>query len=688
MEDQIVHLFKKRKEGLTFQKIWRELRLSREERNELQKSLKILENQGTLRRIKKRYFLSVKSNRARGKFVASPRGYGFVIPEGGFMEDIFIPARYSGGALEGDMVEVVFKEKGKKGKPEGRVIKIIKKEKERIIGLYSERYGQPFFSPFDSPSSEEIPLASKEPFSPLPGMIVEVDRESLEMRDILGMPDDPGVDLQVVIRRYNLASSFRSETQEEIKDVSSKISPQDERDRKDYRALKIVTIDGEKAQDFDDAVSVERLSTGNFHLGVHIADVSHYVKPGTSLDQEAFERGTSVYFPDLTLPMLPEKLSNNICSLRPKEERLTFSVFLEIDKTGKVLKTEFHPSLIKTSERMTYTSVYKIFECDEKEMQKYSHLVSDLLLMRELARLLRKKREEEGSLNFDLIEAELVYKEGRLHSVAAFEQNEAHQVIEEFMVAANEAVASYLSHRHIPTIYRVHPAPAIRDLEKLREVLAHFGISLPKPSKVESKDLGRVLKMVDGKPEEKFINIQVLRSLKLAVYSEENYGHYGLAKREYTHFTSPIRRYPDLVVHRTLKRAARGEKVKIPSLSSVALLSSEQERKADEAEKALVEWRIFRFLKGKLGDEFEGMIVDITKAGLVVELDDYFVDGILSYADLGGDYYYKKSERILIGKRTGKKFELGDRIKVILASIDPLLRRMSFILSATGGENF
>jgi ribonuclease R len=485
----------------------------------------------------------------------------------------------------------------------------------------------------------------------------------------------------IILKRYNLASSFSEETVAEAKKCSPRIRSQDINERKDYRNWKIVTIDGESAQDFDDAVSVKILGNGHFHLGVHIADVSHYVKPGTALDADAYDRGTSVYFPDLTLPMLPERLSNDICSLRPKEERFTFSVLHEIDREGEVLKTEFHPSLIRTAERMTYNSVFRIFEGDEEEREKFSDLVPDLLLMRDLARILRTRRAKEGSLDFDLLEPELVYKEGSLHSIVPFEHNEAHRVIEEFMLAANEAVASFLGGKSVSLIYRIHPPPGLKDLERLKEILAHFGLSLPMPKKIRSQDLQQVLKEVEGEDEEKFITLRVLRSLKLAVYSEENMGHYGLAKKEYTHFTSPIRRYPDLVVHRILKKTLRQERVKMPSLSSIALHSSQEERNAEEAEKELMEWRIFRFLKGKLGDEFEGIIVDITKAGLVVELEDYFVDGIVSYSDLGGDYYFKRSEKTLIGRRTGRKYELGDRLKVALASVDPILRRMGLTLS-------
>ncbi|TET70419.1 MAG: ribonuclease R [Candidatus Aminicenantes bacterium] len=679
-------MLRKRREGLSFQRIAKELHVLPREKQLLRRTLRRLENLGVVRKRKRQYFVPAKSNIVRGRLITSHRGYGFVSPEGGSSEDIFIPARHSGGAFKGDVVEVLYRDKGKKGKPEGRVIRIVKKEKKRMLGLYKERWGQAFFLPFDSPSPEEIPLTREKHLSPLSGMIVEVDRDSKRLTEVLGMPDDPGVDTRVVIKRYNLASSFAEEALAEAEKCSPKIRSQDKKERKDYRNWKIVTIDGESAQDFDDAVSVRKLRNGHFLLGVHIADVSHYVKPGTALDAAAYDRGTSVYFPDLTLPMLPERLSNDICSLRPQEERFAFSALHEIDGEGEVIKIEFHPSVIRTAERMTYNSVYRIFEGDEEEREKFSDLVPDLLLMRDLARVLRTRRAKEGSLDFDLLEPELVYKEGSLHSIVPFEHNEAHRVIEEFMLVANEAVASFLGGKSVSLIYRIHPPPGLKDLERLKEILAHFGLSLPVPKKIRSQDLQQLLKEVEGKAEEKFISLRVLKSMKLAVYSEENMGHYGLAKKEYTHFTSPIRRYPDLAVHRILKKVLRQERAKIRSLSLIALHCSQEERNAEGAEKELMEWRIYRFLKGKLGDEFEGIIVDITKAGLVVELENYFVDGIVSYSDLGGDYYFKRSEKTLIGRRTGRKYELGDRLKVALVSVDPILRRIGLTLSSERKE--
>jgi ribonuclease R len=337
---------------------------------------------------------------------------------------------------------------------------------------------------------------------------------------------------------------------------------------------------------------------------------------------------------------------------------------------------------------MTYTSVFKIFQGDATERRRYKTLVPEFLLMRELAETLRARREEQGSLNFDLLEPELVYQGGRLQSVAAFEANEAHHLIEEFMVAANEAVAGYLSRAGRPSLYRVHPPPGRADLEELRDFLDYFGITLPKPEQTTSRDLQRILKQVEGKAEEKIIQQHVLRALRLAVYAAENTGHYGLAKEDYTHFTSPIRRYPDLIVHRVL-RAELGEgEEKLAGLPELAIHCSERERKADEAEKELVEWRIFRLLKEKLGEELSGLVVDMNKAGVVVELEDFFVHGLIPFADLGGDYFYRKSKQLLVGRRSGRRFTVGQRITVVLAAVDPQLRRMTLVLAgAERGES-
>jgi ribonuclease R len=675
LRTKILSLLQKHGEGLTVGKIQAELEIRRRERGKLLEALQDLEGARLVRQLKTRFVLAPKSSLLRGKFVTSRRGFGFVTPSAGG-DDIFVPARFAAGVLEGDEVEVVVREAGRFGKPEGKVVRILKRERTTFLGVYKERYGAPFIQAFDSPSPEEIALRSKGRPAPEPGMIIEADRKSLAVSKVYGRPEDPGVDTQVVIRRHGLASRFSDKALREAEAIAEALTPRALEGRRDFRDWASVTIDGEKAQDFDDAVSVRRLEGGRFLLGVHIADVSHYVKAGTALDEEALERATSVYFPDLTLPMIPEKLSNDICSLRPGAPRLTVSVLMEIDGQGRVLRSEFTPSVIRTVERMTYTSVFEVLEGDASERRRYAALVDDFLVMRELARALRARRVEEGSLDFDLVEPELIYEEGKLKAVAAAERNEAHRLIEEFMVAANVAVASFLTEKRIPTVYRVHPVPATTDLEKLREILLPFGYVLPEADKVRSKDLARVLDRAKSRPEEKFVGVQVLRAMRLAVYSPENVGHYGLAKTDYTHFTSPIRRYPDLVVHRILKSVLQTGRGGDIDLDGTARHSSDRERNADEAEQALLEWRIFRFLKERLGEEFTGIVVDVTKAGLMIELDDYFVDGLLAFRDLDDESRRGPGGRSHRLRRGRKRFDLGDRVRVILVSCDPVLQRM------------
>jgi ribonuclease R len=680
LRSKILGLLAKHRDGLIPGQIQSELGIKRRERSKLLEELKDLERSRFVRRLKSRFVLAPRSGIVRGRFVTSRRGFGFVAPSDGG-DDIFIPARFAPGVLEGDEVEVLMKEEGRLGKPEGKVVRILKREQGTLLGVYRERFGAPFLQALDSPSPDEIALKSKGRPAPEPGMIVEADRKTLAVTRVYGRPEDPGVDVQVIIRRYGLAERFTDEALREAEAVRAGFGPQEFEGRRDFRDWATVTIDGEKAQDFDDAVSIRALTDGRFLLGIHIADVSHYVRPGTALDREAYGRATSVYFPGVTLPMLPERLSNDVCSLRPAVPRLTFSVLMEVDGEGRVLRSEFVPSVIRTVARMTYTSVFKILEGDTDERRRYVGLVDSLLLMRDLARALRARRVAEGSLDFDLVEPELVYEEGRLLAVAAAERNEAHRLIEEFMVAANVAVASFLTAEKVPTLYRVHPVPAAEDLEKLREILRPLGYSLPDANRVRSGDLERVLRRAGGRPEEKFVGIQVLRAMKLAVYAPENVGHYGLAKTDYTHFTSPIRRYPDLVVHRILRSVLETGKGWEADLQRTARHSSERERRADGAEQALVEWRIFRLLKDRLGDEFTGVVIDVTKAGLVVELDGYFVEGLISFRDLDGDRGRGPAGRTHRPRRHRRLYNLGDRVCVVLVSCDPTLQRMGLALA-------
>jgi ribonuclease R len=681
MRKRVFSLLQKNKQGLTLHMIVRTFRLSPEEKPLLVKSLKELESQGAILRIRSRYFVRQRSSLIRARLISVHPGYGFARPEDALLEDIFIPARYSRGAHQGDLVEVFYKEKGPRGKNEGRVTRVLERGQETMLGVVKELRDQFFLAPYDSPSPEEVPLAGPKSQRLQDGIILKVDRNTLAVTEVLGFPEEEGVDTQVVIQRFGLSAEFSERALAEVQQVPLDIGLRDLENRKDYRHWVTVTIDGPDAQDFDDAVSIRTTDGGNFLLGVHIADVSHYIQEGSSLDEEAFQRGTSVYFPDRTLPMFPEKISNTVCSLRPREDKLTISVVLEIDQRGNVLQAAFHPSLIRTAERMTYDSVYKILEGDEEEKHRFPQLVPHLRLMEDLAHVLREKRRKAGSLDFDLVEPELVYKEGKLHSVVPLERNIAHRLIEEFMVTANEEVAAFLLGKEAPLIFRIHPPPRTDDLRRLREMLSHFGISLPESRTLRAKDLQFALDQAEDRPDKPFVGSQVLKSLRWALYSEENQGHFGLAKKAYTHFTSPIRRYPDLFVHRILKKVLKGERASASFLASVAQHSSDQERKAEKAERELVEWRIFRLLKTKLGDELEGIIVNILRGGLVVELKDYFVEGLVPFMDLSGEYYYKREERSLVGQKTGHTYSLGAKVRVVLASVDTFQRRITLALS-------
>lgn len=684
MKDRILRLLAGKTERLSPSRIARELGCKASEKPRLAKALKELESRGLVHRVRDGYAAPPRSQVDSGVFSPAAGGYGFVSFKDKSREDLFIPARFTAGALRGDTVEVLVTEKGLKGKPEGRIVRILRKASTRRVGVYRERLGQPFFQPLDAPAKDDLPIASRAGLTPAPGMIVEVERDRMTLARVLGDPEAPGVDIETVLRKYDLAAAFPEDALEEAAAVPEVGVPEDGPGRRDFTAWPSVTIDGETAQDFDDAVSVRELGGGRTLVGVHIADVSHYVLPGSALDRSALDRATSVYLPGRTLPMLPERLSNDICSLRPNRPRLAFSVLLELDGGGEVLSADFTPSLIRTEARMTYDSVFRILEGDAGERGRFAPLVPHLERLGEAARALRRRRLEDGSLDFDLIEPELVYSEGKLAAVVAAERNEAHEVIEDLMVAANVAVAARVSERGYPALFRVHPPPGRSDLEKLREILTSFGLEIPPAARATVKDLQKVLRAAERRPEAKVINFLVLRALRIAAYSAVNAGHYGLAKTNYTHFTSPIRRYPDLVVHRVLRRVLAGEKKKAAGLDALALHCSERERRADEAERDLVLWRIFRFLRGKLGEETEGLIVDMNKAGLVVALTEYFVEGLIAYPDLDGDYYVRRSETRLEGRRNRRVFRLGERVRVQIAAVDPVLRRIQLVLKAKG----
>ena len=604
--------------------------------------------------------------------------------------------------------------------------------------------------------------------------------------EILGREDDFGVDVEIIIRKHYLPHRFPVDVLSEAEAIQPVLSSTELRQRRDFRNLPIVTIDGETARDFDDAVLVTRLENGNFELQVHIADVAQYVQPDTELDQEARLRGTSVYFPDRAIPMLPLELSTDICSLRPQVDRLVMSCIMEIDNRGEIVGYEICPGVIRSAERMTYTAVNAILEGDESSQARYAGLVQNFELMRELQGILNRKRERRGSIDFDLPEPVIEFDEfGLMKSITRSERNIAHRIIEEFMLSANECVAGYLEGKGIPSLYRIHEKPDAKRVYDFEVIAATFGYSLgvgalpiqrmqfktdrranygfgkrareieiPKDVHITPRMYQKLTEKIAGKPEERILSYLMLRSLKQARYSEENLGHFALAATTYTHFTSPIRRYPDLIVHRILKdvlrdsaerwdgevpvgtaptsaarhgreghgfsRAENASKkpgalapegshakehggsetaspwskrreraaprlgagpIPLEELHSVAEESSQSERRADEAERELMEWKKAKFMQDRVGEDFDGLIISVTKFGFFVELNDMFVEGLVPLNSLTDDYYtYHEGTREIIGQRSRRTFRLGQKIRVLVDRIDPVKKKIQFAL--------
>ncbi|PYQ02245.1 MAG: ribonuclease R [Acidobacteria bacterium] len=504
---------------------------------------------------------------------------------------------------------------------------------------------------------------------------------------VLGRLEDPGVDLKVVMAKYELPDAFPAEVEEEAVSVASEPGEAEIRGRTDFRSWTTVTIDPETARDHDDAVAIERAPNGHWRLAVHIADVSDYVRPGTALDQEAYLRGTSVYFPDRVVPMLPHALSSNVCSLLEGKDRLTQSAVLELDAKGHVRKAEFHDGVIRSAARLTYQQVQAIVDGDADERRRHAPLVGMLQDMDALAKLMRKRRYERGSLDFDLPEPKLVLgASGQMTGIVATERLDSMRLVEEFMLAANEAVAAKLSKAGMPALFRIHEQPDPERVEEFAELVASFGYRVPANLEaIRPQDFQLVLRQIEGKPEEKLVSYLLLRTMKLARYHEENLGHFGLATEMYAHFTSPIRRYPDLVVHRALRTLRQGQaegRLQLPAdLSEMGRHLSEMERRATEAERELVEWKKVRFMTDKLGEVYQGYVTGVQAFGLFVELEEIYVQGLVHVSSMTDDYYrFDERAHALKGENRRQAYRLGDKVEVQVVRVDLERRTIDFAL--------
>jgi ribonuclease R len=683
------------------------LKIAREERTSFKRHIKSLVASGDLINIRgQRFGLPEKMDLYVGRLQTHPAGYGFVNPErpldaGG---DIYISPTHLNEAMHGDRVVVRIERIKDDGRSEGRVIRILERGHETLVGRFerddtarseSRSNGMGYVVPFDRRVLMDIFIPPGQEGGATPGEMVTVEltrwptatRGAIgRVAEVLGDIDAPGVDTEIIIRKHGIPDAHSAEAIAEAVRLGTTVAERDIRGRTDFRGVPTVTIDGDHARDFDDAITIERLPNGHFWLGVHIADVSHYVQEGTALDREAYERGTSVYFPERAVHMFPSELATGLCSLNPHVDRLVQSCLMEVDRRGHVVRSEFHDGVINSTERMTYNAVNGILtDRDPVLMERYATLVPMFELMRELFQILNDARRRRGSIDFDLNEAEVIIDEaGAVEAIIALQRNVAHRLIEEFMLLANQTVATFLEAEAAPALYRIHEEPDILKVAKFEEFISGFGYSLAAPpAGLRPRHFQKLIERIHGKPEEKPIAFLMLRTMQKARYAPENLGHFGLAADSYTHFTSPIRRYPDLVVHRAL-RATRHKLLNeeeredwLEELPETARHTSEMERRADDAERELLQWKKVKFMADKVGDEFDGYVTGVAAFGLFIELVEHFVEGLVHISTMADDYYrFVDTAHLLRGENTQKVYRLGDKVKVQVIRVNMDVRQI------------
>ena len=699
--------------SFTFRDVVRFLDLDSDDRRSLHHYLDELDSEGVIHRIRRgRYALPSRERLVAGVLSCHRDGYGFVAPDDRTVvkPDIFVHLSNMNGAMHGDRVLVKVSSrkrprrrdgssrvKSDEERLEGTVVRVLEQKLERIVGRFNEHSRFPYIVPLDSRILQDIQIPSQESRGAKQGQIVVAALTTPAGRyqnpvgrivDVLGYPDDPGIEYKIVAYKFALPVEFSPETLEQIKDTPDHVLKTEMEGREDFREELSVTMDGETAKDFDDAITLKKLPSGHYELGVHIADVSHYVPENTPLDKDAYARGTSVYFPDRAIPMLPEALSSGICSLLPRQERLVFSVIMDVNGQGDVTARRFAQGVLRTRERMTYTSVAKILvERDPDEIKRYQDLVPFFETMEELCHILFKRRHRRGALDFDLPEAEIRFDEsGKVINVVAAERNIAHRIIEEFMLLANETVAERLSTSGGPALYRIHEEPDPLKVDDFAEFALALGFRLDgHGGRYRPRDFQKFCEQLEGKPEGRFLAYLMLRSFMQARYSEQNVGHFGLAAEEYTHFTSPIRRYPDLVVHRLLKECLKPSPDKswqermFLALPDIAAHTSARERNADDAEREIEKIKKVQFMSDKVGDEFDGIIFSVIRQGFFIELLEHFVEGFVPAITLIDDnYIFHEKTHSFVGERKRKHFKLGSRVRVRLDIVDRENHRLSF----------
>lgn len=668
----------------------------KDEITELRKILNTMEKEGLVYQNRaERYGIPSKMEMLAGMYQGNIKGFGFVIiPDK--KDDVFIPLNASNGAMDGDKVLIKITSTKQEGRrQEGEVVNILERGNTTVIGKFEDSRNFGFVVPNNKRIYQDIFIPKKLTLGAKNGEVVIAKINTYpdgrrnpegEIIEIIGNSGDKGVDILTIIKEHNLPEEFPSKVEAACEALDETIPEEEYKRRLDLRDLNIVTIDGEDAKDLDDAVSVQILPNGSYYLGVHIADVSNYVKRNNAIDKEALKRGTSVYLIDRVIPMLPKKLSNGVCSLNPKVDRLTLSCFMEIDKTGKVQDSKIAESIIKTKERMTYTDVTKILrDKDPVVIERYNYLYKDFLLMEELFNVLNKRRMDRGAIDFDFEESKITLNElGKPIDIGPYERAVANRIIEEFMLVCNETIAETFFWANVPFVYRIHEDPDEEKLNNFNEFVHNLGYTVKWQTKVHPKALQQVIEDVKGKEEETVVSTLLLRSLKQARYSPECVGHFGLAAKYYCHFTSPIRRYPDLMIHRIIKSYIKGQiddkltdKLK-KDVEYASNQSSIRERIAAEAEREVDDLKKAEYMQDKIGEEYSGIISSVTGFGLFVELKNT-VEGLIHISSLGSDYFnFDEKHLTLTGEKTKKRYSLGNKIKIRVSRVDMFTREIYF----------
>ncbi|MBI1906222.1 MAG: ribonuclease R [Rhodocyclales bacterium] len=675
---------------MKFEQLCAVLDVTEAEMDLFERRLRAMERDGqVIRNRRGAFILPDKADLIRGRVAGHADGFGFLIRDDK-QPDVFLGPKEMREVLHGDRVIARIVGTDRRGRPEGKIVEVLERANQRVVGRVLVEHGVLLVAPEDRRIAQDILIAPGGKRL-AQGQVVTVELIEQPTKqaqpigrvvELLGNYADPGMEIEIALRKHQLPFEFSPEARELTRKLPDKVRKKDKAGREDITSLPLVTIDGETARDFDDAVYCERQGRG-FRLIVAIADVSHYVQAGSALDADALERGTSVYFPRRVIPMLPEKLSNGLCSLMPQVERLCMVCDMSISLTGAVKAYRFYPAVMFSHARLTYNQVAAaLYEQDPAQRAELQPLLPHLENLDKLFRVLLKARAKRGAIDFETTETRMIFDDnGKIERIVPETRNDAHRLIEECMLAANVCASEFLQSREQKALYRVHEGPTPEKLEKLRLFLTEFGYGLGGGDEPRARDYAKLLEQIKARPDAQLLQTVMLRSLRQAVYSPDNVGHFGLAYEAYTHFTSPIRRYPDLLVHRAIKAALDGDKQGKEDWDAIGLHCSQTERRADDATRDVVAWLKCYFMQDKVGEEFEGSVSAVVPFGLFVALDDVFIEGLVHISDLGADYFhYDEARHELGGERTGMRYRLSDRVRVQVLRVDLATTKIDFRL--------